>query len=200
MQVTNANDVKIYNLSAGKSLPDWLDERKRRALQKKDVSVRRRIQLIQEFDMPVVSDRIRISKDGHYVCAIGTYKPRLKCFEVSQLAMKFERCFDSEAVAFEILSDDYSKMIFLQCDRYVEVHAQFGRYYRLRIPRFGRDLAYHPGTCDAYFVGDGPNVHRYIMLIILQYRLCLHGIKFQTTLFWTLVHISHISFAFRKAY
>ncbi len=72
----------------------------------------------------------------------------------------FGRCFDSEVVAFEMLSDDYSKMLFLQCDRYVEMHAQFGRYYRLRIPHFGRDMAYHAQTCDAYFVGDRANVTR----------------------------------------
>jgi len=32
MQVTNLNDVKQYNLTQGRSLPDWLDERKRRKL------------------------------------------------------------------------------------------------------------------------------------------------------------------------
>jgi hypothetical protein len=35
MQVSITNDVKIYNLSAGKSLPDWISERKRRLLVKK---------------------------------------------------------------------------------------------------------------------------------------------------------------------
>jgi hypothetical protein len=35
MQVSTTNDVKIYNLSAGKSLPDWISERKRRLLVKK---------------------------------------------------------------------------------------------------------------------------------------------------------------------
>ena len=32
-----ANDVKVYNLSAGKSLPEWISERKRRALLKNDI-------------------------------------------------------------------------------------------------------------------------------------------------------------------
>lgn len=27
MQVSNPNNVKIYNLSAGKSLPEWLSDR-----------------------------------------------------------------------------------------------------------------------------------------------------------------------------
>ena len=132
MQVSCANDVKIYNLSAGKSLPEWLDEKRRRKLGKKDGDVRRRIQLLQGFDMPIVSNKVEISKDGQYVLAIGTYKPRMKCFEVNQLGMKFERCFDSEAVAMSVLSDDYSKILFLHCDRYVNIHAQGGHYYKLR--------------------------------------------------------------------
>lgn len=51
-------------------------------------------------------------------------------------------------------------MVFLQCDRYVEFHAQFGRYFRLRIPKFGRDLAYHPSSCDLYVCGATHEVYR----------------------------------------
>lgn len=60
--------------------------------------------------MPDVSTSIRVSRDGQYVFATGTYKPVLKCFDVNQLSCKFERCFDSEVVTFEVLSDDYSKV------------------------------------------------------------------------------------------
>jgi len=160
MQVVSTNDVKIYNLSAGKSLPEWLTERRRRQLVKKDIDIRRRIELIQDFEMPALSDRLKVSKDGQYVMATGIYKPRLRCYDLNNLGLKFERCLDSEVVQFEMLSDDYSKMVFLHCDRYVEFHAQHGRYYRLRIPRFGRDMTYHPSTCDLYFAGVGPDIYR----------------------------------------
>lgn len=60
--------------------------------------------------MPGVSTSVRVSKDGRHVLATGVYKPRVKCFDVQNLSLKFERCFDSEAVTFEILSDDYSKV------------------------------------------------------------------------------------------
>ena len=36
MQVSNANNVKVYNLSAGKSLPEWISDRKKRTLLKND--------------------------------------------------------------------------------------------------------------------------------------------------------------------
>lgn len=37
MQFSAVNGVKIYNLSAGKSVPEWLSERKRRKLNHKDI-------------------------------------------------------------------------------------------------------------------------------------------------------------------
>ena len=119
MQVSTTNDVKIYNLSAGKSLPDWLTERKRRQLVKNDIEIRKRIELIQDFEMPAVSDCVKISADGQYVLATGIYKPRVRCYDLHNLGLKFERCLDSEVVTFEVLSEDYSKMVFLHCDRWV---------------------------------------------------------------------------------
>ena len=110
--------------------------------------------------MPAVSDRVRVSRDGQYVLATGIYKPRLRCYDLHNLGMKFERCLDSEVVNFEVLSEDYNKVVFLHCDRYVEFHSQGGRYYRLRIPVFGRDMAYHHGTADLYFAGAGSQVYR----------------------------------------
>lgn len=160
MQVSSANDVKIYNLSAGRSLPEWLSDRKKRMLARKNAEIRHRIELIQDFEMPVVSTNVAMSRDGQYVMVTGTYKPRVRCYEVSQLSMKFERCFDSDVVTFDILSDDYTKMVFLHCDRYVEFHAAYGRYHRVRIPKFGRDMAYMPATCELYFGCDGAEVFR----------------------------------------
>lgn len=160
MQVQSTNDVKIYNLSAGRSLPEWLSDRKKRLLAKKHSDIRHRVQLIQDFEMPVVSTNVAMSRDGQYAMVTGTYKPRVRCYELSQLSMKFERCFDSDVVTFDILSDDYTKVVFLHCDRYVEFHAAYGRYHRVRIPKFGRDMAYLPAACELYFGCDGPEVYR----------------------------------------
>lgn len=74
------------------------------------LDIRRRIELIQDFDMPGVSTSIKVSKDEQYILATGIYKPRVKCFDVHNFALKFERCFDSEVISFEIISDDYSKV------------------------------------------------------------------------------------------
>lgn len=52
------------------------------------------------------------------------------------------------------------QLVFLQCDRYLEFHAAYGRYYRLRIPKFGRDMKYHPPSCDLFVVGASSEIYR----------------------------------------
>ncbi|MFH4983376.1 hypothetical protein AB6A40_010085 [Gnathostoma spinigerum] len=160
MQVSTANDVKIYNLSAGKSIPEWISNRKRRKLEQTDVDIRRRIQLIQDFDMPDVSHTIDISPDGRYVFATGTYKPFLKCYDLKDLSMKFSRGLDADAVKMTILSEDYSKFIILEEDRYLEMHVSYGRFFRMRIPKFGRDMAFCREASDLFIVGSGPEIYR----------------------------------------
>jgi len=162
MRVSAYNDVKIYNLSAGKSLPEWISSKLRKRLEKQDVDLQRRIELIQDLDMPDVSGRIKISKDGKYLITTGTYKPRIRCYEFANLGLKFERCMDAEIRCMEILSDDYSKICMLCEDRNVEFHTQQGRYYRFRVPRVCLDMAYLPSTCDQYFVGPySSQIYRY---------------------------------------
>lgn len=110
--------------------------------------------------MPGVSTSIKATPDNQYIIVTGTYKPRIRCFDCNNLSMKFERCFDSEVECFEILSEDYTKIVFLQTDRYLELHSSAGRHYRLRIPKFGRDLRYHHATCDLMIVGTSPDIYR----------------------------------------
>eukprot|EP00281_Chroomonas_sp_CCMP1168_P018798 CAMPEP_0206228282 /NCGR_PEP_ID=MMETSP0047_2-20121206/9088_1 /ASSEMBLY_ACC=CAM_ASM_000192 /TAXON_ID=195065 /ORGANISM="Chroomonas mesostigmatica_cf, Strain CCMP1168" /LENGTH=577 /DNA_ID=CAMNT_0053651519 /DNA_START=41 /DNA_END=1771 /DNA_ORIENTATION=+ len=159
LQVTEARGVKIYNVSSGKTLPEWLSEKKKKSL-RKDEDYKARIELIQDLDFECASNRIKFSKDGKFLAAVGMYPPQVKVYELEQLSMKFERHMDCEVVQFEILSDDYSKMAFLQADRTIEFHAKFGTYYKTRIPRVGRDMVYDPESCDLYVVGSSPEVYR----------------------------------------
>ena len=63
---------------------------------KGDDAIRRRIELLQDFSMPTAATRIASSPDGNYLLASGVYKPRIRCYDFSQLSMKFERCLDAE--------------------------------------------------------------------------------------------------------
>ena len=64
MKVSTLNGVKIYDLSAGKSLPEFMEEAKKRKLKLKNMEeYRNRIDLIQDLDFSVSSQRIKVSKD-----------------------------------------------------------------------------------------------------------------------------------------
>uniref|UniRef100_A0A452EEE6 Nucleolar protein 10 n=1 Tax=Capra hircus TaxID=9925 RepID=A0A452EEE6_CAPHI len=150
MQVSSLNEVKIYSLSCGKSLPEWLSDRKKRALQKKDVDIRRRIELIQDFEMPTVCTTIKVSKDGQYILATGKgQNESFSCFasfsddEINTLSRNLSK----------LIFLFHFQIVFLHNDRYIEFHSQSGFYYKTRIPKFGRDFSYHYPSCDLYFVG-----------------------------------------------
>ena len=96
----------------------------------------------------------------------------VKIFDASELSLKCERGIDSEVVQFQILSNDYSKLAFLCADRNIELHAQYGRHFKIRIPKFGRDMVYQPHSCDLIAVGASNEI----------YRLNLDLGRFNTTL------------------
>uniref|UniRef100_A0A2P2I8Z2 Nucleolar protein 10-like n=1 Tax=Hirondellea gigas TaxID=1518452 RepID=A0A2P2I8Z2_9CRUS len=149
------SDVKVYNLTANKAVPEWLNGKKKKSKQKRNDE-----DLLQDFEMPDVSSCIGLSPDGRYLMVCGTYKPVVKCYELSELSVKFERGMDAEVITFEILSDDFSKVAFLQDYRYIEIHGQGGRMHRCRIPRFGRDLAIHYPSADLYIAASGHEIYR----------------------------------------
>eukprot|EP00741_Cyanophora_paradoxa_P025706 tig00000388_g24807.t1 len=159
LAVQAANNVKIYNVSSGKTLPQWLSEKKKKAL-KYDEDFRRRIELVQDLEFPTASQRIHATPDGQFLLAAGNYPPQLRCYEFSQLSMKFQRNLTCDVSQFLVLSEDYAKLALMLEDRTVEFHAQFGSYYKTRIPRVGRDMAYDAVSCDLLMCGSAPQVYR----------------------------------------
>ncbi|PPQ87687.1 hypothetical protein CVT25_011454 [Psilocybe cyanescens] len=164
---TEAANVRVYTVNgaaagSSSSLPDWLI--RKRAAKKGKRALREHIEgtieLIQGFEFPEASNRIKTTRDGHHVIATGTYKPQIRVWDLDQLTLKFERHSDAENVDFVTLSDDWTKSIHLQNDRTVELHTQGGFHYRTRIPRFGRSLAYHFPSCDTYIAASGNEVYR----------------------------------------
>ena len=155
MEVQQRNDTRIYALSNGPNLPDWIGERARRNLSKRDSSIRRRIELLQDFAMPASSSKLVQSNDGRFIMAAGTYSPRIRCFELDQMSMKFERYVDADVVDMLMLGDDYGKIALLQNDRSILFHAPYGQHHTLRIPTFGRMMAYEPTTCELLVACSG---------------------------------------------
>lgn len=159
MQVASFSGCKVYNLSAGKTFPQWISESKKRALAK-DEDYRRRLELIQDFEMSTASQCIKISPDREHVILTGTYPPCVRCYTVSDLALKFQRGLTCEVVDFEILSEDYGKLVFLQADRTIAFHAPYGSHYSVRVPKFGRTISYQANTCDLFVGSAGDEIYR----------------------------------------
>ncbi|PAA85973.1 hypothetical protein BOX15_Mlig024501g1, partial [Macrostomum lignano] len=154
------NSVKIYNLLHAQSLPDWLSDRKKRQLRKADPSLRQSIQLVQDLAMPNLCNYLALSPDQQYLFLLGVYKPRMNCYELANLSLKFERCIDSPAHKLVSISEDYSKLALLEAERWLELHSQQGHHYKLRVPAEGRDLAWCSWTGELIVATAGQQLHR----------------------------------------
>ncbi len=160
MNVVKRNDASIYCLSSGPLLPEWMGERARRNLSKRDESVRRRVELLQDFQMPASSCKITPTADGRCIMVAGTYPPRIRCYDVHELSLKFERYLNAHVVDMVMLGDDYGKMALLLEDRTIAFHAPYGAHESVRIPTFGRAMAYEPSTCELLIAAKGNQVYR----------------------------------------
>lgn len=103
------SDVKVYTVNgaapgSATSLPDWLTKRRTQKGKKRTTKeeVEATIDLIQGFEFPEASNRIKTSRDGHHAYATGTYKPRMRVFDLDQLTLKFERHTNAENVDFVV--------------------------------------------------------------------------------------------------
>ncbi|KAA8906868.1 hypothetical protein TRICI_005052 [Trichomonascus ciferrii] len=162
LKTTPGANVPVYQVSgtnASRLIPDWLARKRKKAL-KNDPEFANRIELIQDFQFEEASNRIKVTRDGQYCMATGTYKPQIHVYDFSQLSLKFDRHTDAENVDFYIVSDDWTKSVHLQNDRTIEFHAQGGIHTRSRIPKFGRALTYNHATCDLFVGASGNEVYR----------------------------------------
>ena len=116
--VADASTVKVYTVngaatSSSSSLPDWLT-RKRAAKAKGKRAIREHvegtIELIQGFEFPEASNRVKTTRDGHHVIATGTYKPQIRVWDLDQLTLKFERHSDAENVDFVV-----RELVYIPC-------------------------------------------------------------------------------------
>ena len=113
--------VKVYTVNgaasgSSSSLPDWLT--RKRAVKEKGKrgavkeQVEGTLELVQHFEFPEASNRVRTTRDGHHVVATGTYKPQIRVWDLDQLSLKFERHSDAENVDFLVSESSSHAMYF----------------------------------------------------------------------------------------
>ncbi|KAM7538513.1 hypothetical protein Aperf_G00000066044 [Anoplocephala perfoliata] len=160
MNVVKLNGVKVYNLTTERSMPEWASRAERKKMLKKDPSAETHIELIHELEMPDASTYITCSPDQKYLFVLGRYKPRVRCYELENLSIKFDRCVDYLPIRMTCLSDDYSKFALLEDERWVDIHAAGGHYFRFRVPRAGVDIHYTPSKCHLLVPSTGTYIYR----------------------------------------
>ncbi|KAH6640489.1 WD40-repeat-containing domain protein [Chaetomium tenue] len=144
MKLTNPGTVPVYTVagpSTARPLPDWLARRRKRS-SKYDPENLNNFELLQEFEFEEGNNCVRISEDGNWIMSTGTYKPQFHVHSTQELSLSFSRHTKSENTTFLFLGSDYTKSLHLQSDRSLEFHTPMGCHYEVRLPRFGRDLAY----------------------------------------------------------
>lgn len=162
LKSTSAGNISVYQVAGSnlsRSLPDWIARKRKKDL-KKDADYMNRIELIQDFEFSEASNKIKVTPDGQFALATGTYKPQMHLYEFANLSMKFDRHTDAENVDFLFLSNDWTKTVHLQNDRTIEFHTKGGIHYKTRIPKFGRSLTYNNANCDLLVGGAGNEIYR----------------------------------------
>lgn len=66
------------------------------------------IELVQDFEFPETSNRIKTTRDGHHAIATGTYKPQMRVYDLDELTLKFERHSDAENVDFIVRESSHA--------------------------------------------------------------------------------------------
>lgn len=163
-----ACEARVYDVSARANVPLQAqlnvgaksDEALRRAQRKKEIQ-NKDSNLLHEFEMPTVSNRIKMSRDGRYIFTSGAYPPQIHVYDTEQLSLKFKRHVDSEIVDFQVLDDDWRKFVLITCDRYLDFHSPFGSHFKVRVPTPPRDLTVHRASSDVFVAGLGSDVWRF---------------------------------------
>lgn len=168
---SNGSFTKIYTVNgpsstSSSSLPTWLTTKVRA---KKSAGKKRQrtqhtlgqLELVQGFSFPQSAIKIRTTPDGDFAMGTGTYKPMIKVWDLNALTEKFTRVTDAENVDFVLLGQDWTKSLHLQGDRSLQLHTQGGLHYTLRLPTYGRCLAYHAPSCEALVGATGREIFRF---------------------------------------
>jgi len=131
--VVDPSSVRVYTVNgpaagASSSLPDWLIRKRasKKGKREQREHVEGTLELIQHFEFPEASNKIRTTRDGHHVIATGTYKPQMRVWDLGQLSLKFERHSDAENVDF-LVSELFSHR--LRCKHLILTAFRDSRFF-----------------------------------------------------------------------
>lgn len=142
MRTIESNGIKIYELSKGSVIPEYLTTRRQQQLKQKHKIMTTQLDVIHDLTMPDVSTNISVSPDEKFMFILGAYSPRVRCYELEQLSMKFERYCDELPSKIAYLDTDYSKFVVLEGERTLSFHSGGGIHKKVRCDNVVKELIY----------------------------------------------------------
>jgi ribosome biogenesis protein ENP2 len=100
------------------------------------------INSIIDLSFPSLIKKIKQTKDAGFLIGYGGYPPQVRCFDLYNLGLKFQRTFSCEINDFQIITQNWEKIIFLRSDKHLEFHSKSGFYYQFKIPNTANSLAF----------------------------------------------------------
>jgi len=103
-----------------------------------------------DFNFPSFCQKIKETLTDSFLISYGEYPPQVRCFDLENLSLKFERHLESGIQDFQIISKDWQKLLFLRNDKYLEFHTKGGFHYKTKILTQGVNLLFHSKTNVVY--------------------------------------------------
>ena len=165
VSVVEFNNIKAYDFSGGATNnPSTIIQNAPTSampsLSSRSKGQQEGLSIIHDFGFRISSSDLQISQNQDYIIAGGVYKPTLKIFDVNNLSLKHGRGIDSEIIKLRILSEDYKKVAMICADRNIEIHAQYGRHFKIRTPKRGRDLLWNAPSAELIVGGTSNEIWR----------------------------------------
>jgi ribosome biogenesis protein ENP2 len=113
-----------------------------------------------DFSFPSSCQLIKETEDEFSLVSYGDYPPQIRCFDLTNLSLKFKRHIDSNIIDFQLISKDWTKILFLRTDKFLEFHTKSGVHFKTKIDANGNDLLYDKKNNIAYITSHKEKVFR----------------------------------------
>jgi ribosome biogenesis protein ENP2 len=115
---------------------------KKKIKSKKNSSETKNFNMKLNFNFPSAVKIIKEAPSSNFLIAYGNYPPQIKCFDLENLCLKFQRNLDADIIDFQFLGSNWEKLVLLRSDKFLEFHTKSGRYYQIKLDKMAVDLSF----------------------------------------------------------
>jgi len=112
------------------------------------------------FSFPSSCQLLKETEDQFSLVSYGDYPPQIRCFDLTNLSLKFKRHIDSAIIDFQFISRDWTKILFLRTDKFLEFHTKYGVHFKTKLDANGNDLLYDKKNNLVYITSNNQKVFR----------------------------------------